>query len=829
MAGPAWRGTALPTLFASPNLLSSGSTRAPMRAGPLSVFVAVVLVSSIASGASAQDVTSIARELTRVEGEATKLLRTPVRRRERARSPTWVEERLTDGELFYRLQDYVRASIIFTDIVDNHATHRAYPDALFLLGDSLFRAGDYLGARTRFRMILDRAGETPFTPFVQRALGRLIEIAIHTRNFDGVEEYFAQLSRLPPTEVEAATTYFRAKFLYNRAVPTEDVIREQAEGAPPPVIDMVVLDQARTAFEAVPEGSPYYPQARYFVGVIYTLRGQYPQGIEAFRRVLRAPVNTPEHREVVELTQLALGRLYYETDQLDQAIEAYQSVPRTSSNFDVALYEIAWVYIRLGDSTRAERALEVLTIAAPDSRFIPDGKLLRGNLLLRNGRFGAAEEVFREVRNQFGPVRRELDEVLEQHDDPQAYFRTLVRENLETFDANDFLPPLARRWAALEGDMDRALSVLSDLNQCRQLIRETSDLIDRLNAALNSTNAVNIFADLREHRQSTISLRNRLARLRSQLIAAEGASVEGGSAELQQVREERRRIEQLLGRMPTTDEDFDLRNEQVLGRYRGLERELSNLEVEVMGIEARLVATDRFLNDTREQQADRSQAEAILNELASHREAVEAYRTEIRELARLIEMGRIQVGVGDQRYVRDGRLRSAYNELVERERRLLSQAGVSRPREIDTLFGRIASLEGRLDRHDATIDRVVEERTAEMRQVVDEESVNVAGYRERLATLETEAEEVVGGVTYENFRNVRQRFYDLVLRADVGRIDVAWQEREEHRMRVDMLTRERNREIQALDDEFREIMDLQSESTGDEEEPAPEDETTGVE
>ncbi|MCZ7687691.1 MAG: hypothetical protein M5U28_56700 [Sandaracinaceae bacterium] len=62
-------------------------------------------------------------------------------------------------------------------------------------------------------------------------------------------------------------------------------------------------------------------------------------------------------------------------------------------------------------------------------------------------------------------------------------------------------------------------------------------------------------------------------------------------------------------------------------------------------------------------------------------------------------------------------------------------------------------------------------------------------------------------MTYDNYRQVQQRFYDLVLRADVGRIDVAWARREEHRMRVEMLTRDRAREMRTLDDEFREIMD----------------------
>ena len=206
--------------------------------------------------------------------------------------------------------------------------------------------------------------------------------------------------------------------------------------------------------------------------------------------MLRAPAESDEQRQVLELTQLALGRLYYETDQLDQAVEAYQAVPRTSQNFDVALYEIAWAYIRMGDSTRAERALEVLSVAAPESRFIPDGKILRANLLLRNGRFDDANQLFREVAREFGPVRRELDEMLESHDNPHEYFRQLVRENMDSFDANAFLPPLAQRWASLEGDMDRALGVLGDLAQARQLVRETSELVERLEAALGQSRSL---------------------------------------------------------------------------------------------------------------------------------------------------------------------------------------------------------------------------------------------------------------------------------------------------------------------------------------------------
>lgn len=773
----------------------------PSRRAPRTSAIVLFAAFAAAVPASAQNVDQVTREITDIEGDTAALLREPLRTRQR-RSPTFVEERLTDGELFYRLQDYVRASIIFTDIAENHREHRAYPDALFLLGDSLFRAGDYLGARTRFRELIAHSHEARFRPYVQRALGRLIEIAIHTRDFDGVEEYFRTLSQIPPSEIEATTHYFRAKYLYNRAVPTEDVLRERAEGQPAPEIDQATLEQARQAFEGVQEGSPYYPQARYFIGVIYTLREQYPQAIEAFRRVLRSPAETQEHREVLELTQLALGRLYYETDQLDQAVEAYQAVPRTSANFHVALYEIAWVYIRMGDSTRAERALEVLSVAAPESRFIPDGKILRGNLLLRNGRFDEANRIFREVAREFGPVRRELDQMMEEHDDPQAYFRALVRENMESFDANAFLPPLAQRWAQMEGDMDRALSVLSDLSTARRLVRETAELVERLEAALAQPNRVAVFADLRLQMERATALRNRVARVRRDLMRILEQRHPGAASEVGDMLSQMRRIERYFDEMPTEGDDFAEFDDGVLGRYRRLGRELVRLEVELQGMEARIVAMERYLQDTQEQRDPHGVA-AIRAELASHRGSVAEHREQIRQLRIALEAARLQVGVGDARYERHDRLRREHARLAEQVRERVG----ARDAALAALFARVDRIEQQLDGREGEIERIVEERTADIERQLSEESQRIAGYRQALTQLEQETEEVVGAVTYENFRQVQQRFYDLVLRADVGRIDVAWAQREEHRMRVEMLTRERAREMTALDDEFREIMD----------------------
>jgi len=755
----------------------------------------------------AQDLDRVHRQLKEIEADVHQLRKAPLGRSQ-LRSPTHVEERLTDGELFFRLRDYVRASVILTDIADNYPQHRAYPDALFLLAESLFKANDYLGARTRYRVIIERADQPAYRPFVQRALGRLIEIAIHVRDFDGVDDLFARLTQLPPSEVEAATNYFRAKYLYSVAIGEAESAKGEVTGGQ---IDQARLEQARLGFEAVGERSPYYAQARYFIGVIYLLRGQLAPAIGAFQRVGALRVDTEEQRRVVELSYLAIGRLNYELDQLDRAIEAYQRVPRNSPLFDTALYEIAWVYIRMGDSTRAERALEVLSVAVPDSQHIPDGKLLRGNLLLRDGHFRGATQVFGDVSGQFGPVREELDRVLTTHEDVPAYFRQLVRQNLDVFDVAAFLPAQALRWAATEGEMQRAMNTLSDLTQARQLVGETEQIVARLNGALASPNPVNVFADLRHQRERTITLRNRIARTRRDLAAIEAkANGQYRSAELDQVRERRRELERSLNGAPVKPEDIEKRAFGVSSQFSTVGKDLSRLEVDLLGMEARITATERFIGATMSGR-DPQAMDAVRAELTTQKGAVVDYRKRIQDLEIQLETGRIQVGVDDQDFKREEAVRNEHASLVERERQILRSLGARPNERVDAGFASAATIEASIAQHDQRIDAIVGERVSEMRGVLDAEGAKLVGYRTQLTALEGESEEVVGGIALDNFRKVRQRFYDLVLRADVGIIDVSWAVREEHRMRAEVLTRERARSLKALEDEYRDIMDQQPE------------------
>ena len=183
----------------------------------------------------------------------------------------------------------------------------------------------------------------------------------------------------------------------------------------------------------------------------------------------------------------------------------------------------------------------------------------------------------------------------------------------------------------------------------------------------------------------------------------------------------------------------------------------------------------------------------------------------MKELALQIETGRLQVGVGDQDFAREDALRKEYSAARRaRARRSCARSARSPNAQVDAAFQRVARDRGgaRPARPRDRRDRRRARRTTCGRCWTRRAPSSSATARS-LASLEGESEEVVGGIALDNYRKVRQRFYDLVLRADVGVIDVSWAVREEHRMRGEALSRERARALKALEDEYRDIMDEQ--------------------
>ena len=65
----------------------------------------------------------------------------------------------------------------------------------------------------------------------------------------------------------------------------------------------------------------------------------------------------------------------------------------------------------------------------------------------------------------------------------------------------------------------------------------------------------------------------------------------------------------------------------------------------------------------------------------------------------------------------------------------------------------------------------------------------------------------MGRIAYQSFRRVRRQVYDLVLKADVGIIDVAWTRKRGDADKIQKLASDKDRELRLLDDDFREVLE----------------------
>ena len=701
----------------------------------------------------------------------------------RFKSDKYVAERLVDGENFYRIKDYQRSAIIFLDIVENYSTHAAYPDALFLYADSLFLSGDYLTSKDVYEKFLQESSRPGAARFKEKAVARLIEIAIHLGAYEGVESYFDVLGQSP----SEAARYVKGKFLYFKGE----------------------RGRAYDLLSTVTKNPTSLLKARYLMGVILTVEEKYPEAVEIFSHPPPVEAVSAEAQEVLDLMSLGAGRLLFELGRMEEAAACYKQIDQSSKYFDAALYEAASVQVQAGDVTSAEQTLEVLTVSVPDSRFLPRARMLRGNLLLRTGKYDEAEALFDEVVDAYTPVMSELDGLIGRKQDTRQFFLDLVEGSVSSLDMEGVLPPLAAKWIAEEPEVSRALELAKELGTAKGYIKETERLIMLLDAVLQGPARINAVPILRQGKRRAQQLSNRLCQLRSKMAELLEDEL-GDAAAVEALRGKREGISKKVSAMPVSPEAFAARERASKKVFLRMRAELQRNLIRLDRLGAMIVAVERFVGDPRYMEGVAEEnITAVRQELGRHRYNILEMQQELAAIRSEVEKAGYRIGVGDNRDKSDASLRKLIHNIAEKERAMCRATASRFCVKAEAVFRLMEQVEKKIALFEREAEAEARRQVDQIRAQVERERKNVAVYHREIEGLGNDAEEVVGGVAFENFSAVRKRFHDLVLKADVGIIDVAWLRKEEHTSRISEYTDARLKEIKSLDDEFQEIRDLE--------------------
>jgi len=695
--------------------------------------------------------------------------------------------RLADGQLRYMLGEYEAAAIMLGEIVDGeiYVGRPGYTDARYLYADSLFLSRNYYMARRHFQEIVRERDPV----YGLDAARRLLEVAFALNDYSGLEQLYATLeSQAGVSGPEVA--YVRAKALYFQGR----------------------FDEASVMFASVPLDHAISHQARYFRAVTQVQMGQFELAFDSFVALAQDLAAEEERSELLDLTFMALGRVRYEMALWSEAISAYNQVSALSSHYDDALYEISWSLIRQGEYRQAINNLEILMVVADDGRFIPEARLLRGDLLMRLDRFDEAVHEFETVDAEYRPVEAELALITENQADPAAFFYALVNPEEGALR----LPTLAQPWFQRDATIDRALVLAQDIEMMRAAILESYEVVEELDTVLSGRGGVQIFPALAEGWGQGVELQNDVIAARVEMLARErsllSSTIAGDAAQqYATIRQRRENLERQFADVPRTLGAMNDRSRTMLGALDARTLEVFRAEQEIEAARDEIEALRGFLEDqVRDGRRGTLEARRIRVDLDALDDELQARLRAGRALRRDIRLRQVEVGVADGQAESDRRLRRELREAIAEEERYLASrrggAASGELAELDRLRERLDAADDNLDVFFTTMERTVAEQVAVVRSILEDERANLESYESRLAWLEERGQILAGEIALESFLGVQRRFSDLSLRANLGIIDVAWREKESLTQQVDRLFDERNRALRILDADFAEIL-----------------------
>ena len=774
-----------------------------LRASSLWVsFLAVGTASG--SGTASLSLGTLSSKVNQVSGQIKsaednlRIVETQYSQRDEVTADQALAKRYSDGEIQYLLGDYGGASVLFYDLVSDKQfkVKPQYGSALYYLADSLYHQRNDIGARLYLKELLSMKAADHY----KEALIRFLEVAGRLNDFAGIDDYIQQ-SRDSQGKLLPEIAYVYGKALFKRA----DLSKNDRQAR---------LEEIFLPLFQDPAGK-FRLQSLYFLGVSQVQAGNYQLAYDRFQQILSAPSVNDQDAQFKELANLSLGRLLYETGKFDEALDRYQEIPRESPYFVDSLYESAWARVKKSEFDKAKNAIDILLLVAPESTTAPDAQILLGHLQLKLGHFEQATEAYNQVITVYKPVRDDIDGLLRANKDPVAYFDKLLAKSERSFDVAGLLPPVALKWATTQREVSQAVSMLGDLESGRKGVDEAQDIAHRVAKALDER-SLEIFPALQEGYTRAEAVDSSLTRADQELTEVESQLVErvltpGELAQKRKFDDQKAYYERRFKGLPETPEEVETRKAHMQSRIDSTDKEAFKLGYELQSMSATLSAIEKWMEDTRNDRSNKPEDEQMfmsrlkeefetLNQLQEMLETVRKNLAEERSSAIASLAGESAI-----REEYDNFLKKEHNLYASAESRLSDDqskivASIQRVREHGY------DLKSRVNAAKVALRSQVKRRGQQIMEKIQEEQKLIASYQVEVETVSGNARNLVGKIAFDSFKQVHRQFYDLVLKADVGIVDVAFTRKQKTSGRIQALSVQKDTELRSLDDEFKEVL-----------------------
>jgi hypothetical protein len=415
--------------------------------------------------------------------------------------------------------------------------------------------------------------------------------------------------------------------------------------------------------------------------------------------------------------------------------------------------------------------------------------------------------VFAETHDLYMPSYRALEQMVDNTKDPGQYLSQIAGTNEHAFMAAAPLPEAAAQYLREEPEVQRAVTVEQDLDEVRGNLEYAESVIARLEGVLAANDKTAVYPALQVRRSrlgeiqdDLIKIRNDLAEQQLQLVAPAGETAQ------------RRALAQQYAASPSPERAWASSVDEAHKGYSAIDDSAFEVSAALGSTQAMSVAIRKYVTDMAVAGTPLSNAGQATEQLdGAAKEAVEIEK-ELEQIQRELQLGRDLAGVGDETVKKARELRVQVKAAQDAEHRSLANAaGSSKDRsksqKLAALGDRATRLADLLSTTEGQIDTIVGQGIEQAKQVIASERANIVQYTAELETLQKESTSLGGTVLGASFKNVKARFYDIVIRTDVGTVDVSWSQKEDADDDFKRLNLARQRDLKQLKDEFKGVLE----------------------
>ncbi|MFZ5475982.1 MAG: tetratricopeptide repeat protein [Myxococcota bacterium] len=693
-------------------------------------------------------------------------------------------ERYEDAVYLFLVQDYEAAATSFYILVQSRALGNVdlARDSEWYLAECLFEMGNYRTAEEAYRAIVNKGESHPYFVDSIRRILEVYGLLGDTQGFDTYYNTYIVSGKVAPTEL---INYTLAKTFYRRGE----------------------LARAKAMFDVLPEASPYFTRARYFMGVMMIKEKNYTQAIAEFKRIETHEVTDDDHKQVLDLAHLALARLYYETGAFGDAAVYYGKISKDSPWFADQLYESVWTYIKQANWLDALHQVDVFLLAYPEHRYAAGLKLLQGHLYMKSGSYDQARTAYEKVVQDYTPIVERLENV---GGGPAEMRALLTGMTDDKTTVQEGLPAYAMEMLLSREDVSRAATAWEEVQRQKEELASSERTLKDLELALSEGGA-NILGSFVAARTALSGARGNAVSLRDQLLDCEASYLKklGASrGELAAIQKEREAVmsdsAEEGAQASAGDDKLQIYDEQI----REVQSRAFRLSQIVQEQQAALTATRDQIAQSKLKAAEAAEVRTHLEdqerELNTLRLELEQLSSEIvrRKILRTVEA---PIGSGD-----DERNRARIARYDGLRRRLAALRSYATDADAAATFAQIDRLWAQLDK----VEQGAEETyriltTAESRELalvqrrLQGEAERVRELRTTLDTQGADTEALAARVLAAGVDGLEDEFMGSVLEADKGIVDVYWLRKSGASDEREELITEQNKLLRELDEQFR--------------------------